>query len=207
VSNQEGSRVATLPGPGLRPELLEAARDALQGARLTRPSGADGRGPILRLDGEAALALYAVALAQALGLDLEAASHGVDWQDGEDRLRIEPGDVQLALLDGFALVQIPVATEAAGEAEVVVPFATRRSGQAAGPATAAPPVPRGPEALVARWGEALVAVAHRALLDLAEALARVAGEREGTSLVAAGFTAGRDTLRVESRVARAGEGG
>jgi len=58
-------------------------------------------------------------------------------------------------------------------------------------------VPRGPAAIVDRWGDALTAAAHRALITLTQNIAGAAGEDvDGVPLLPAALQASPDGLEI-----------
>ncbi|MER5755858.1 hypothetical protein [Streptomyces sp. NPDC002088] len=126
-------------------------------------------GPDITLDDAQAADLYRVAFADAAG------GGAVVWVDGEDELLVRAEQLRTVLRDGFVLVGIPVYTQQTKDAEVVVAFAVGRPGAPLGMVAATEPVPRGPAAVVERWGEQLVATSWRALVDVAAGLASASG--------------------------------
>jgi hypothetical protein len=135
-----------------------------------------GEGEVLLLDDDiplasgrvdlldvAAAARYSTALARAAG----TAGDTVVWNDGDSELLLRLGQVRLERgADGIVLVCLSVFCEEAGEIEVVVPFAVSHDARA-GLVAATDAVPHGPAAVVNRWGEALVAAAWEALVEVA----------------------------------------
>jgi hypothetical protein len=163
-------------------------RDACLAAITARRGKTRARGPVLgpgqlaapiTLAPDVASGLFAVAFRAAAGAAGEppAGDAGADvvWTEADAELLVHAGRARLVLLDGQALAGLPVFTEQTGEVEVAVPFATGTPRAALGLVIATEPVPRGPAALVARFGDALVAAAWDALLAVMRELAAASG--------------------------------
>jgi|SRR5215217_947313 len=131
---------------------------------------------------------YRAALRRALSPDAAEPPGALVWADAGAELVVRPEAAGVACEDGLVLVTLPVASEQTGEAEVVVPFAVGTAGVDAGLFMATQTRPRGPEAIVDRWAEPLVAAAWDALVRLA---VDVAGAAPPT-----GIAATADGLRV-----------
>lgn len=95
--------------------------------------------------------------------------------DGDSELLLHAGDTAVVARDGLVLVALTVECDQTGPRQVTVPFAVGSVGSAAGLVAVTEPVPRGPWEVVGVWGEALVALAWRALLEVATGVSRHAG--------------------------------
>lgn len=104
---------------------------------------------------------------RAAAPDVAKPTDAVVWVDADAELLLHPGRATLVCDDGLVLVSIPVFTEQTQEAEVVVPFAMSDSPASIGLVMATETRARGPEAIVDRWGEPLIASAWDALVGLA----------------------------------------
>ena len=123
----------------------------------------------------------------------------VIWGEGADELLVQLSEIDLRVATGLVLVTIPVACDQLpdGRDVVTVPFAVGSPDRPAGLFAATERQPRGPAAVVARWGEALVALAWQALLDLTAGVAASSGvDMDGAPLVPAAVAATPDGLAV-----------
>ncbi len=100
----------------------------------------------------------------------------VVWSDGENELLVRPARLRVRFAEGLVLVGIPVFCEQTGETEVVVALAVGSPDAPAGLVMVTETVPRGPAVVVDRWGDALVAAAWDAVLDVAVGVAATAGD-------------------------------
>jgi hypothetical protein len=132
-------------------------------ADFTSPPGAKR----IELDDGAATDIFRVALQGAAAPDEASPTDEVVWIDGDSELLVRPLQARLVCRDALVLVGIPVFSEQSGDAEIVVPFAVG----APGLVMATESRPRGPEAIVRRWGEPLIAAAWDALMAVAASLA------------------------------------
>jgi hypothetical protein len=154
--------------------------------------------PAVDLDGLAVNSLYKRAFAQAAGAGAgQAAADGIVWVRGEDELLVEPAGARLVLRPGFVLACIPAFCVETGEVEIVVPFAVGRPDAPLGLVMATEPVPRGPAAVVERWGDHFVAAAWAALVRLGAGVAAAAGiDDKSQVLLPAALVASTDCLTV-----------
>jgi hypothetical protein len=111
---------------------------------------------------------------------LRAALPGADGglvllTDGDSELLIDPARCRTLARPGLLLVVLGVECDQTGTAEVTVPFAVGSDATTTGMLAATEGVPRGPQAVVTRWADALVALAWEALLSVAAGVARHAG--------------------------------
>jgi hypothetical protein len=99
----------------------------------------------------------------------------VVWTDGDAELLVRADAARVRCVDGAVLVGLPVYTDQTGEAEVVLAFAV-----GAGLRMAAERPPRGPDTVVDRWGEALLAAGWDALVAVAAGVAAAGNGSGGT---------------------------
>jgi hypothetical protein len=105
----------------------------------------------------------------------EGAPKRVVWHEADSQVVFHPGRARVRAVDGLVLVGLTLECDQTGVAEVVVPFAVGTEEQPTGLVAASETKPRGPEILIDRWGEAIVAAAWTALLEAAAAVAAEAG--------------------------------
>ena len=121
----------------------------------------------------------------------------VVWQAAGSEALADLGATRVVTREGLVLVNLVLETEQTGRTDVVVPFAVGTAERPAGMVAMTEPKPRGPAVLVDRWGEAIVAAAWQALLDIADAAARAAGrDVTGRALRAGALLAGEEGLQV-----------
>jgi hypothetical protein len=151
--------------PGGPAHRLHTATDrAVAGARSARSPPGTKR---IELTDGAATDVFRVALQGAAAPDEASPTDEVVWVDGDSELLVFPLQARLVCRDALVLVGIPVSSEQSGDAEIVVPFAVG----APGLVMATESSPRGPEAIVRRWGEPLIAAAWDALMAVVASLA------------------------------------
>lgn len=138
------------------------------------PLNAGALAPAITLNTDRAFSLYKIAFTSAVA-DEAASSEAIVWVEGEDELLVRPGRVRIVFRDGFILVGIPVSSDQSGEVEVLVSFAVGRPGEPTGLVMAAEAIPRGPPAVVERWGDQLVTAAWSALLEMSARMTAAAG--------------------------------
>lgn len=121
----------------------------------------------------------------------------VVWREGDAEVIVHLGRTRVRVLDGLVLVALTLESDQTGPAEVVVPFAVGTEERPAGLVAASETKPRGPELLVDRWGEAIVATAWRALVEAATTVASGRGsDLEGAPLRAGALVARRGGVAV-----------
>lgn len=124
-------------------------------------------------------------------------SGSVVWRDGPDELVVFTSELRFVTPIGLILVGVPVFCDQTGAAEVVVAFAVGAADAPIGLIMATESVPRGPDVIVARWSEHLVAVAYDAVLRVVSALAGSVGvDKLDQPLIPAGLEAGPNGLRI-----------
>jgi len=171
-------------------------------ANLGRQRGLDS-GPGIEPGAKGvSLAFSSSAASQLLSLSGRSHADGqeaVIWDDGVNELVVWPGKMELTLTEGLARVKIPVECDQLSTM-VEVPFAVGSSKRLSGMVMAAPERPIGDVRITRIWGEALIALAHRALVDMADALARPLGRSvDNQALEARGIIATRGQLVVETQ--------
>lgn len=157
----------------------------------------------------ALLALAARQAAAAGGARVFAAGGGdgdlpraTVWSAGADALLVLLDELSVRTGDGVVTVAVDVACDelrtTAGKARagIEIDFVVGTERRPTGLLAAATP-PRGPQLVVDRWDDALVALAWRALLDSAAALTASAGvDIDGAPLLPASWTASSDGIAV-----------
>jgi hypothetical protein len=119
------------------------------------------------------------------------------WDTGADQLLVHLSESKVVLGDGFIDAFLFVDCNEAKGASVSVTFATASSKRPFGFVFATEGRPRGPAVVVDVWGEALIALAWRALVEAASVVAGNAGRDEvGRPYIAATVVATPDGLIV-----------
>lgn len=133
----------------------------------------------------------------AVGVDDKRKRNQVIWEQAGSELLIHLKRTRVAVLDGLILVGIIVESIETERSEVIVPFAVGRPERLAGMVVATEPVPRGPTAIIDRWGDALIAFAWQVLVDVINTIAARTGvDTIGAPLVPGAIVAANGTLRV-----------
>jgi hypothetical protein len=121
----------------------------------------------------------------------------VVWTVGEAEALVLLDAVRAELTDGAVGVAFPLATEQTGEVELPVAFVVGAADAEAGLLAATIERPLGPTPLVVPFGEAVIAAAWTALLEVAVALAARAGsDRRGEPLVPGALRASPEAFTV-----------
>lgn len=121
----------------------------------------------------------------------------VIWYDHDSEVLVHLDRTVIRLDDGLVLVALTLETDQTGVGQLTVPLSTGSSQLAAGLVAVTETRPRGPAALVDRWGDAAIAAAWRALLDAAHSLALRAGvDANGARLVPGAVSCDGKTLSV-----------
>lgn len=113
----------------------------------------------------------------------------VVWQDADSEVILHAAGTQVRVLThGLLVVGLSLETAETGPRMLTVPFATGTRQRLAGNVLTSERRPRGSPVLVDRWGDAALATAYGALLDIAAAAAASAGEDTyGDPLIAGGI--------------------
>jgi hypothetical protein len=121
----------------------------------------------------------------------------VIWFDHDSEVLVHLDRTVVKLDDGLVLVALTLETDQTGAGQLTVPLSIGSAQQAAGLVAVTESRPRGPAALVDRWGDATIAAAWRALLDAVHALALQAGvDTSGARLVPGTVSCDGATLSV-----------
>jgi hypothetical protein len=135
------------------------------------------------------------------------APDAVLWQQGVDALLVRVAAITTVVGDGWVTVTVPVTcdqlqnpTGAAPTQPVTVTFVMGTADRPAGLFAAAPSRPDGPAVVVERWGDALTALAWRALLDTVAGIAAAAGrDSDGSPLIPVAVAATAKGLVVQTQ--------
>lgn len=119
------------------------------------------------------------------------------WTSGDSELIVATGKVTVELSDGLVIVDVPVWSDQSGAATIQVPFAVGGANTPAGMLVATEQHPRGPDAIIVVWSDALLAFAWKTLLTVATRVAASAGKDvDGAGLIPASLTATADGVRI-----------
>jgi hypothetical protein len=129
-------------------------------------------GALARLAAAAIGARYATA---APGQPASAPPSQVVWTDGDSEVLVHLDRTEAVVFPGVVVIALMLEAAEAGAGQLVVPFALGAPDTPAGLVAVTEPVPRGPAALADRWGEAVIAAAWLALIDVAHGMALAAG--------------------------------
>ncbi len=99
----------------------------------------------------------------------------VIWQLDEAQVFFYPDKTKVEIADGLILVGIVLESVQTGQATLTVAFATGRNGQLSGTVMTTEEHPRGPELLVNIWGDAVIAAAYDAVLQVTNGIAAEVG--------------------------------
>lgn len=154
-----------------------AAQRRAQGVAAVAPRAAAGevQKSVVIPNGQAA-ELLQVAARRAAGLFRPSQRSEVVWVEGESELAVSLVGLELRCSNGLVVLRIPVRCDQTGAAQVEVAFACGSPDEPAGLYAAAERRPRGPELIVATWGDALVAYAWQCLLGLVTGVAGATGK-------------------------------
>jgi|EndMetStandDraft_7_1072992.scaffolds.fasta_scaffold03077_2 hypothetical protein len=120
------------------------------------------------------------------------------WTQADDEVVVHAGKTRVVTGEGVVAVALTLeCVETDGPTEVVVPFACGSKANLVGMIAATENRPRGPAILVDRWGDAVIATAWQALLDVADSAASGTGtDIDGRPLRAGAIVAGSDGLTI-----------
>jgi hypothetical protein len=175
---------------------LDALRKAAPGSLPLVPIPEGRKGAAIPVASSALGALVRLAAIRRLG-----GEGRVVWDDGVNELMVEPAEISTVVTEGQVRIEIPVVCDQA-RARMQVPFAVGSGKRVAGMVMATADRPAG-NALVARiWGDALIALAHGALLDATESLAGASGrDTVNDRLVPRALVARQGQVTVETQAA------
>jgi hypothetical protein len=97
------------------------------------------------------------------------------WDSGADRLLVHLAKASIVLADGVIDLHFSVECDQTGVAEVVATYVTASPDKPHGFVLATEDLPRGPAVVVQVWGEALVALGWRAIVELTRMVAATRG--------------------------------
>jgi hypothetical protein len=139
-------------------------------------------------------------LMTAAGLDPSKSvdpAAAVLWDDGSNRLLVHLDQTTVRFGTGVVDVSLVVECDQTQRAAVVCTFVTTSPDRPGGFVWATQDRPRGPQQVVQVWGDSLVALCWRALVDVAvRAAADVGVDPFGRSTIAATVVAGPDGLMI-----------
>jgi hypothetical protein len=119
------------------------------------------------------------------------------WDNGTSRLLVHLDGFEVRCGSGFVDVSLDVECDQTQRARVVTTFVTSSPDRPGGFVWAAENRPRGPGPVVLVWGDALVALSWRALVDVAvDAAGRSGVDKFGRDAIAATVVATREGLRI-----------
>jgi len=117
--------------------------------------------------------------------------------EGDSELIVDPARTRVLTGEGLILVALGVACDQTGPAEITVPFGVGSQQADAGMIVTTEHAPRGPEVIVTRWGEALIALAWEGLMSVLSGLTRHAGpDLDVAPLIPAAVTATKGAVTV-----------
>jgi hypothetical protein len=119
------------------------------------------------LNAEQATGHYRRSLSRVLLPEDAVAREALVWADAGAELVLYPGRATLALEEGLIRVSLPVLTEQSGPADIMAVFATGTAVAPAGMFAATQARPNGPDVVLDRRAEPLIAATWQALLQLA----------------------------------------
>jgi hypothetical protein len=121
------------------------------------------------------------------------------WDDGVNQLMVHAAKVRSVVTEGIVRISVPVECDQT-RATMEIAFAVGSEKRVAGMIAATADRPAGDPLIARVWGEALIAFAYGALLDLADSLAGASGRDERNDrLVPRGLVARRGQLSVETQ--------
>ncbi len=120
----------------------------------------------------------------------------VVWQKDDSELLVVTGKVTVSLDDGLLLINLPVWSDQ-GSATLQVPFAVGGATSPAGMLIATEQHPRGPDAIILVWGEAVLAFAWKVLMSVLTKVASLTGtDQDGAALIPAALTSTADGIKI-----------
>jgi hypothetical protein len=121
----------------------------------------------------------------------------VIWQDSDGEVLVHLGQTMVRMFPGLILVALTLETDETGPGQLVVPFAVGGPNSPAGLVAVTERRPRGPVTLVDRWGQAAMAAAWQAVLDVVHGMALQSGvDAEGARLIPGAINTDGATLSV-----------
>lgn len=136
-------------------------------------------------------------LQELVARSLSVMGERVVWVDAGDEIVVDVTATRVVIRPGLVLIGLSLASDDHEPSIVSVPFAVGTPEDITGLHAVTMRVPEGPTDLVARWGNAVIAAAWGALVDVVEALAAAVGEDEaGDPLAAAALVCDGRTFGV-----------
>ncbi len=130
----------------------------------------------------------------------------VIWQDHDGEVLVHLDQTQVVMFPGLVLVALTLASDETGSGQIIVPFAVGTPASPAGLVAVTEPNPRGPQALVDRWGQSAIAAAWQALLDVAHGMSLNAGvDQDGARLIPGALSTDGTTLSVTAQARHAAD--
>jgi hypothetical protein len=176
ASPEVGSKTAGTSHPRRHPHaLLELARKSAAIDLNLKPVQAGALAAPISISAKQLQALVISALGAMYVAADEVGPSEVLWYDHDGEVLVHLDQTVVALQAGVVLVALTLETDQTGAGQLTVPLVVGSAQFAAGLMVMTERRPRGPVALVDRWGEPAVAAAWRALIDASHALALHAG--------------------------------
>jgi hypothetical protein len=126
-----------------------------------------------------------------------ASAPAVVWTEDDAEVVVHVAGLDLRLTDGWLLVDVPLETRETGKISVRCVYFLGRDGRGDGLTASCTADPRAPQALVARWGDALLTAIWSGVQDVLEGAyqaATAAFPKDSPALV--GYTADEGTIRI-----------
>lgn len=158
------------------------------------PIEAGGRGPQIDLDPKSATLLL-ISAARKIS-DGESV---IIWEQAGSALEVVSAKIRLKTTDGRLIVTIPVRCDETGGVSITVPFAVGSKVRPSGMIATTTAKPIGPPEIIQIWGDALVAFAWAAIIEVSQALANQVGQdAERAGLIPLSLLASDNGLRVST---------
>jgi hypothetical protein len=114
----------------------------------------------------------------------------VIWFDHDGEVMVNLAATSVSLLDGLVLIALELTSDQTGLGQIVVPLSVGTPTNPVGMLIGTESRPRGLLQLVDRWGQAAIAAAWSALLDVAKTLAQQGGaDPNGAPFIPSSITA------------------
>jgi hypothetical protein len=150
--------------------------------------------------------LTAAALGAAYVPVGDTSPNRVIWQDHDGEVLVHLDQTQVVMFPGVVLVALTLESDETGVGQIIVPFAVGSPDSPAGLIAVTEPNPRGPQALVDRWGQSAIAASWQALLDVAHGLSLQAGvDQDGARLIPGALGTDGTTLSVTAQARHAAD--
>ena len=168
---------------GLVRWFLDLVEDAVEAALSECAKGRHGGPPVppggvappVTVHASAVTPLTVAAIGSRYAAPGQPPPSQVIWRDGDSEVLVHLDKTETVLMPGLVLVALTLETDETGPGQLVVPFAVGSPDSPAGLVAATEARPRGPAELTDRWGEAAVAAAWLAMLDVSHGMALQSG--------------------------------